>query len=318
MAKKSELSFQDILSKYSVEASTEMWSTGSIVLDNLLGGGISKGSMTALWSMQGSGKTSLCLQIIKRFCKQGKRCMYVDVEKALNENQQLAFGIREYVLNNQLYVVTVDNYTQLDELFTFTCNDSDVQFIVVDSESALLPNLPKDTDIASERPGQKARQSQLLMTKAKSMFYQKGIASVWLFHARSNITMGPSNPYAPTEKMAGGWGSRHIPDQLIKIQPGQKIKDSSDNIVGQICHLQAEKSKFAVPFRNFDIKLYYGKGIKRAVEDVDLAIDLGIITKDGRGFVLPSGEKVVGVDNLYSLPKDTLCILEDTIKERYV
>lgn len=316
MAKKEGVSFQDMLNKYSVETTTEMWPTGSLVLDDLMGGGVAKGSMTALWSIQGSGKTSLCLQMVKRFCKQGKHCLYVDVEKALNENQQEAFGVREFVKNGMLYVVTVDNYSQLDELFTAVCNDSDVEFVIVDSESALLPNLPKDTDISSERPGQKARQSQLLMTKVKSIFYQKGIASIWLFHARANITMGPSNPYSPTEKMAGGWGSRHIPDQLIKIQPGQKIKDASDTIVGQVCHIQAEKSKFAVPFRNFDIKLYFGKGIKHAIEVIDLAIDKGLVTQEGRSWVFPDGTKVSGRDNVYTVSKETVLSLESLVKER--
>lgn len=312
MAKKDN-SLDAILQKYGAEKTLEFISSGSLILDKVLGGGIALGGMYAFWGPQGSGKSSIAIQCIKKFCKKGRKCVIIDVEKAFNQSQQEAFGVRQYVEDGTLLYLTADNYSQLDEINTVLAEQSDVKLVVVDSESMLLPAMGKDVDVASERPGQKARQASLCMTKAKSMFYQAGIASIWLFHARANISMGPANPYAPQEKMGGGFSQKHIPDAILKITAGSKLGDKGAPS-GQVIHLECEKNKFTAPFQKYDTELYFAKGIDQKKEIIYLAIQQDLIQQKGSFFTLPSGATVRGKESLYDLSNDQLKAIKSNLQ----
>lgn len=309
MAKKESV-LADVLNKYAAEREVSMISTGSLAVDVVIGGGIYHGGFYAFWGPQGSGKTTVAAQVANRFLRKGEKCAWIDVEKAFNKQQQEAFGVREYVESGQMLYLTADNYVDLDTICMALAEESDVKLVVIDSETMLLPALGKDVDVASQQPGQKARQASLTLTKAKSAFYKAGIASIWLFHARANINM--SNPNAPQEKMAGGFTQKHIPDCILKITAGQKIGDKGAPI-GQIIHLETEKNKFTKPFQKLDTELTYGKGIELRREVIQFAIDQGIIKQGGSFFTLPDGSSVRGREALYDLDKEVLKSIKSQI-----
>lgn len=307
MAKKSSgASLSDLINQYSAEKEDEFIPTGIQTIDDMIGGGICPGGMYGMWGPQGSGKSTVAAQILKSFCKRGDRCMWIDVEKALNKNQQEAFGLRQYVEDGTLIHVTASTYVEADDLTMAVANDSDmnIKLVVVDSESMLMAKIADDQRVDDNQPGQKARQCSVWLTKVKNAFFKKGIAIIVLFHARANISM-TANPYAPASKQAGGYAALHIPDCILQVQPGQRFGDK-ENPTGQVVHLTTDKNKFAPPFKKVDFKLFFGVGIKKSVELVDKALELGIITQSGSYFKLPNGETVRGTETLYSLPADTL------------
>ena len=267
--------------------------------------------MYGVWGVQGSGKSTLVFQIIKAFCKKGLKVCFVDVEKAFNKKQQIAFGLREYVENGAIIYLTVDNYVQLDEVVTAVGKDPEVKLLVVDSETQLLPKLLDDVSVADNQPGQKARQASVLLTKMKSRFYEAGIASIILFHARANISM-TANIYAPAEKQAGGFAGRHIPDVILQVKAGQKIKDG-DGILGQVVHLVCDKNKFVPPYRQISRNLLFGRGIVKKNEIIDLAIERGLITQSGSFFKLPGGETIRGTAALYEMSNDMVRDLQSKL-----
>lgn len=311
MAKKQENSMESILAKYGAEMPLEFTTTGSLAVDAVLGGGIADGGMYAFWGPQGSGKSTVAIQALKQCCKQHKKCALIDVEKAFNKQQQEAFGVREYVEDGTLLYLTADNYAQVDEI-CMALAKSDVKLVVVDSETALLVALPEDVDITSERPGQKARQASLLLAKVKSAFYRAGIASIWVFHARANISMGPANPYAPQEKMAGGFSQKHTPDAILKITAGQKIGDKGTP-EGQVIHLETEKNKFTRPFQKVDTELIFGKGTSKKREVIMFALQQGIIKQSGSFFTMPDGSTVRGTAALNELDSSQLADIKSAL-----
>ena len=160
------------------------------------GGGICHGAMYCLWGAQGSGKSTISFQIAKRVCRGGDKVAFFDVEKALNENQQEAFGLSEYIESGHFeiyYPVTYEDVYQLGSALAAT---GEYRLIIVDSETQISEVIPEDVDITSLQPGQKARQADRVMKALKSIFYDNDIASIWLCHARANITM-TANPYTP-------------------------------------------------------------------------------------------------------------------------
>lgn len=300
MAKeKKECSLESIISTYNAEREEDFISTGVAALDELFGGGINPGSMYCFWGVQGCGKSTLVFQVIRQFCEQGLRVAFIDVERAFNKNQQESFALREYVENGMLIHLMADNYSQIDEITSAIAKDGSIKLVVVDSETQLLPKVLDDVNVADMQPGQKARQAGNWLTKMKSQFYGAGIASIIIAHARANISMGPSNPYSPAEKQAGGYAMKHVPDVILKVGIGSKLKDN-DAVLGQVVHLCCDKNKFAPPFRNMDQKLFFGRGVDSRVAIIDKALESGIISQNGAFFTF-GDTKVRGIANLYGM-----------------
>jgi len=309
--KKKDTSLESIISAYSAEKEEEFISTGVDTLDDLFGGGINPGSMYVMWGLPGCGKSTLVFQIMRQFCEQGIRVAFIDVEKAFNKNQQESFCLREFVENGTLLHLTADNYSQADAITTAISKDGSIKLVVVDSETQLLPKILDDVDVADMQPGQKARQAANWLPKMKSQFYGAGIASIVIAHARAN--MMASGPYAPTEKQAGGFAMKHVPDVILKVGAGSKLKDGED-VLGQIVHLMCEKNKFALPFRSVDQKLFFGKGIDKRVSVIDRAIEIGVIAQNG-AFYTFGDVKLRGVKALYGMGDyeyEQLCVLMDS------
>lgn len=311
MAKKD--SIQDILATYSADKEVESISTGILGLDKIFGGGLFQGSMYAFWGAQGSGKSSLCFQILRRFSLQGKKSVFIDVEKAFNKNQQKAFGLDKFVEDGTILHLSVDNYDQLLEVSRAIAETNEYSLIIIDSETQLLAKLPEDASVTDNQPGQKAKQASIALNVIKSLCYDKNMICIVLFHARANIQMVASR-YAPQMKQAGGYAAKHIPDVILEISAGAKIKEG-DQQVGQLIYMECEKNKFYPPFQRVARNFYYGKGVSKVSEIVDLAIEQGIIQAGGAGYyTMPDGTKYRGTSALYdSITKEQLKELQSQI-----
>lgn len=312
MAKKATTgaTLSSLLQTYSAEKTDVMIPTGIVPIDELWGGGTCAGSMYGLWGPQGSGKSTAAIQIMKSFLSRGERCAWIDVEKALNANQQRAFGIRDYVENGLLLHLQASTYAEADEITTAIANDEemDVKLVIVDSETMLMPKIGDDAKVDDMQPGQKARQCGTWLTKVKGQFFNKGITMIVLFHARANISM-TANPYAPKDKQAGGFAALHIPDCILQMQPGQKFGEKGEPD-GQVIHMQCDKNKFAAPFKKIDAKLYFGKGINSKSYLIDWAIANGVITQSG-AFYTFEGVTCRGQEALYQMSESDLQLIRD-------
>lgn len=316
MAKKeTSKSLSSLIEMYSAEKQESFVSTGILPIDKLWGGGICPGGLYAIWGPQGSGKSTIALQIVKSFCKRGEKCLWLDVEKALNVNQQEAFGVRQFVEDGTLLHLKADTYVQADEITTAVANDKElnIKLVVVDSETMLNAKLADDQRVDDNQPGVKARQASTWLTKVKGQFFDAGITMIVLFHARANISM-TANPYAPATKQAGGYAALHCPDCILQVQPGQKFGDK-DMPDGQVIHLQCDKNKFAKPFVKKDVKLFYGKGILKKVCIIDSAIEQGLIVQSGSFFKLPNGDTIRGTQALYDVSPDVLKDLQSKLTD---
>jgi DNA repair protein RadB len=73
-------------------------------LDELLGGGVEAGIMTAFYGEPGSGKTSICLQLARNCVKKGNKVIYIDAEGVSFERlRQICGKDFERVLRNILF-----------------------------------------------------------------------------------------------------------------------------------------------------------------------------------------------------------------------
>lgn len=316
MAKaKTKPSAIDLLAAYAADARVEMWDTGVEALNAQWGGGMDHQGMYGIWGPQGSGKTTLLLQMFKKACKEGKTCVFLDVEKAFNEKQQKAFGLYEYVVSGMLIVLTCQTYEEFENIFEAVAEIEGCHLFGIDSETMIQPAVARDLRVTDNQPGLKAKQASFCLTKMKPIFYRAKIGVVLLFHARANFDMGGGT--VDPLKQAGGYAQLHIPDVLMKVVPGKKVYESDSNSpqIGQVIKLECTKNKYTAPFVKVEKKLIYGTGISKKIDLIDTALELKVITMAGAGFyTLPDESKCRGTKALYDLPNEKLKIIQEAVR----
>ena len=68
-------------------------STGCYSLDKAIGGGVPVGRIIEIFGPESSGKSTLCLEIIAQFQKQGKIVGYIDTEFSFDPMYAKALGV---------------------------------------------------------------------------------------------------------------------------------------------------------------------------------------------------------------------------------
>ena len=71
----------------------EFISTGNLILDKEIGGGIPKGRITEIFGGESSGKTTLALEIAKQCTNEQKNVLFLDLEYSLNVQYVKKMGI---------------------------------------------------------------------------------------------------------------------------------------------------------------------------------------------------------------------------------
>ena len=316
MAKKSGSDLASVLQKYSTKKEFEMHDVGIEVFNELWGGGIVLGFMYGFYATPGAGKTTICLQMIRKRLKDGWKCLIVDVEKSINDFQLETFALKDFVEQGQLVIATVSNMKEYEELMMTVAESGEFQLVLVDSVTAIQPYVAKGLTVEDIRPGLRALQISAIQNKIKSQFYLNGITSFMIFQARANLDMS-GNPYAPKEKSAAAYNERHLLDVETKITTSSQIKDEDgDGLIGNKIWIVCEKNKFCPPFQRRQSSLIFGKGILRRIEVVDRAIEMGIIVQRGSFFIVPGGDdNIRGRKALYELPGERLKAVQQAIRE---
>lgn len=307
---------QGLLEVYGLDKPTAFVDSGVDVLNEIWGGGCAAGSSYSLWGPAGCGKSTLSAQVARSFCRQGKKVVLLDSERAWNDKQLESFGLSQFKSGGLLFHLTVRDYSELEEICkALSDSDDGVSLVIIDSISEIEAFADKGLTVRDCRPGVKALQASFVLPRIKRWFADSDICSLWLFHARANMQMGPVNPYASQTKQDGGFAAQHVPDVITKVTAGSKIKEKNESgeeqTIGNTIYVETTKNKFCRPFDKREAKLIFGLGISRRVALIDKALDSGAITRAGASYILPWGVRFVGAQKLYAMPAEVLQQLRD-------
>ena len=257
--------------------------TGSLTLDMALGiGGYPKGRIIEIYGPESSGKTTLTLHAIAEVQKQGGTAAFIDAEHAIDPvyAKNLGVNIDELILSQP------DSGEQGLEIAETLVRSGAIDWVVVDSVAALVPQVELDGEMADQQMGLQARLMSKALRKLSGVMNKTDCTIIFINQLREKIGVMFGNP----ETTTGGRALKFYSSVRVEIRRSEVIKNGTE-IVGNKVNIKVVKNKVAPPFKSTQVDIIYGKGISRDGEVLDLAVDKDIVDKSGAWYAY-KGEKI--------------------------
>ncbi len=273
----------------SPEMTVDAIPTGSMTLDMALGiGGVPRGRIVEIYGPESSGKTTVALQIVAEAQKLGGEVAFVDVEHALDPVYAKALGVD---IDNML-VSQPDSGEQALEIAEALVRSGALDVIVLDSVAAMVTKAEIDGEMGDTHVGQLARLMSQAMRKLTSVISKSNCVAIFINQVREKIGVIYGNP----ETTPGGRALKFYSSVRIEVRKGEAIKNGGE-VIGNRTKCKVVKNKVSPPFKECEFDLFFGKGISREGEVVDLAVELDIIHKSGAWFSYEGDKIGQGRDN---------------------
>lgn len=275
-------------------------STGCLSLDAATGiGGFARGRIYEIYGPNSSGKSTLALSVIMQALLRNLTIVYIDAEHALDPKLVRSMGAQVGVDVDKMKIIqayTGDDNLQITEDLIKT---DEVDVVVIDSVSALLPHAMAEGEIGDNYIGQLARLMSKACSKLTPVVNRTNTLLIFVNQTRHDI---------------GKWGDSRVPTGgeavpfyatgRVRVQGGEnkssRILNDEGVVIGHESDFLIVKNKLAAPWRTAKIDLIYGKGYNFVAEVVRLSIDFGLIEQSGSWFEF-NGEKIQGIINVISM-----------------
>ncbi len=262
----------------------ESISSGARALDRALGiGGYPRGRIVEIFGPESSGKTTLTLHAIAEAQRQGGAAAFIDAEHAFDPRYAKAIGVD----TSSLLVSQPDNGEQALEIAEFLTKSGHLDLVVIDSVAALTPRAEIEGDMGDSHMGLQARLMSQALRKLTGLSHKENTTFIFINQLRQKIGVVFGNP----ETTTGGNALKFFSSVRLDVRRIGKVT-AGETVVGNRTRVKVVKNKCAPPFAEAEFDIRWGIGIDRASDLLDVALDAGIVRKNGAHYAL--GDVAIG------------------------
>lgn len=287
--------------------------TGSMGLDAALGlGGIPRGRVTEIYGQEGTGKTTLGLQLIANAQRAGGVAVMIDAEHALDPDYARAIGVD----TDRLLVSQPDCGEEGLEIADKVIRTGAVAVVLIDSVAALVPRAEIEGEMGAYHVGAQARLMSQALRKITAGVGNTKTSCVFINQLRDSIGM---SGYGPKETTTGGKALKFYASVRLDVRRKEQIK-AGEQAIGNRVLVRVVKNKLSPPFRSAEFDIIWGKGISQAGELLDYGVLCGAVAQSGAYYSVQGSVIAQGRANaraaIEAMPEETRAVLEKAVRER--
>lgn len=286
--------------------------TGSLSLDIALGmGGIPRGRVIEIYGPESSGKTTVALHMVAEMQKAGGIAGFIDAEHALDPAYAKNIGVD---IDN-LYISQPDNGEQALEITETMVRSGAIDIVIVDSVAALVPKAEIDGDMGDSHVGLQARLMSQALRKLTAVISKSNCIVIFINQLREKVGVMFGSP----ETTTGGRALKFYSSIRLDVRRIETLKQSGE-VVGNRTRVKVVKNKIAPPFKEAEFDIMFGQGISKEGDVLDLAANLGVVSKSGAWYAY-GGDKIgQGRENAKTFLKEHRDIMQEIevkVREQY-
>lgn len=305
-------------------------STGILPLDLILGKGFTLGGMYGLGASEGSGKSTMMLQMCKFMIEQHNlNVCYCDVEQGVTDEMLESMGLAQYGPDRFLLVqdcVTFSDLQKLSNLLIETKKDANYSVLIVDSLTSVAPAKIIDGDVEAVKVAPSAKPMSEWVKAVRGRLGVAKIGCVVIGQARQNIGGGMWDPdtYVAMPKAV-----QHAVDTMITIE--HKKTKSTQMYVDRLTPSGTEaisigfwgkiwtmKNKKGLDTIKMPMPVIFGKGVDNVLFVRKTLLDTNLVTRYGEKYTLTfdNNEVIRGDDLFTQFVAENYDALVDMLKEQ--
>lgn len=286
-----------------VSGEYDVISSGSIGMDYItLGiGGFAKGKLYEIMSWEGGGKSTLCGHAAAECQKSGGTVLYIDSEHAVDRNYFQALGVD----TTKMYIAQPSNGEEGFQIAKDMISSGEVDLVIIDSDSSLIPKAIIDGEVGDSALGKKARLNSGAYPALKSLLVLNKVCVIVVSQYREKIGVMFGNPTTTQ----GGHALKFYSD--VRIEINRTLAKDGDVSYGNITKVKTVKNKMYSPYRITQFDIVWGEGIDKAAELLDLGIEYKILEKFGNYYSYDGTKIGNGRKDAKTILKDNPELMEE-------
>jgi recombination protein RecA len=252
----------------------DLISTGSIGFDHItLGiGGFAKGKLYELRGWEGTGKSTICGHAVTECQKQGGKVLYIDGEYAVDKNYFQQLGVDTTKMLIAQPTCGEEGFNIAMEMI----NTGELDLVVIDSDSSLIPKKMLDGEVGDSTIGKKALLNSNAYPKLKGALSKHNVCVIVISQYREKIGVMFGNPTTTQ----GGHALKFYSDCIIELT--KSAAKEGDQQYGNLTKIKTIKNKMFPPYRKSEFEIVYGLGIDKFKEIMMLGDEFEILRKYGK------------------------------------
>lgn len=252
----------------------ETFSSGSLLLDDILWGGYAKWRIVEIYWPESSWKTTLTLHAIAEVQKAWGTAAFIDAEHALDPE----YARKIWVNIDDLIISQPDYGEQALEIVDALIRSGAIDLIVVDSVAALVPKAEIEWNMWDSHMWLQARLMSQALRKITGVISKSHSTVIFINQIRMKIWVMFGNPETTT-----WWNAlKFYASQRLDIRKKEKIDswtwDDKETTWNRV-KIKIVKNKIAPPFREAEIDIFFNEWFSKAGEILDLGSEKEIIKK---------------------------------------